>query len=47
MLRQKIIVLNKKIRRLDSRKIVKTRIINEIIKKKDKIYTVDSDTSEY
>ena len=42
-----MIVLNKKIRKSDSRKIIKIRTINGIIKKKDKAYIVDSDTSKY
>ena len=42
-----MIVLNKRIRKSDSKKIIKVRTTNEIIKKKDKIYMVNSDTSEY
>ena len=44
---QEMIVLNKIIKKLDLRKIVKARTISGIIKKKDKIYIIDSDTSEY
>ena len=45
---QEIIVLNKKIKKSDSRKIVRVRTISGMIKKKkDKTYIVNNNTSEY
>ena len=43
---QKIIVLNKKIRKSDSRKIAKIKTTSGIIKKKEKIYIINNNTSE-
>ena len=42
-----MIILNKKIRKSDSRRIVKARTTNEIIKKKDKTYMIDNNTFKY